>query len=89
MPSRGKVFLKPGSLAQKKLTPYEIQRERQIEKNAATLESYGIKNLSIGLSMHAIKGPPHKRIQTDGNDDDEYVPPVGEDGSSSCESDGN
>ena len=41
MPSTGKVFVKPGCLA-KKLTSYEIQREKQIQKNAEVMKSYGI-----------------------------------------------
>ena len=46
--------MKPGCLA-KKLTSYEIQREKQIQKNATVMKSYGIMDTIRDIHMAATK----------------------------------
>ena len=89
MSPSGKVFVKPRSLAQKKKT-YEIQREKQIEKNTEIMQSLGIhvksREFLMAASESARKGDKATNNLID--DDDEYVVPEGDDGLSSTESDG-
>ena len=87
MPSTGKVFVRPGCLANK-LTSYEIQREKQIQKNAEVMKSFGIKDTVRDLQMATTKSVKKQFALTDADDDGEYVPHMSEDGLSSSESDG-
>ena len=87
MPTSGKKFVKPGFLAQK--TIYEIEREKQREKNTGIMKSLGLKDLPRYFSKAASESANCKRQYADGDDDCEYVPIEGDDGLSSDESDGN
>ena len=94
MPPTNKLFVKPRSLAQKaqkvqKVSGYEVERQTQIEKNAAVFKSLGIKVPTRSITMVASKSGQGKRCQADGDVDGEYVPPEIEDGLSSSESDSN
>ena len=87
MPTSGKKFVKPGFLAQK--TRYEIEREKQIEKNTEIMNSLGLKFRERYFSEAASKSANGKRQYALEDEDCEYVPVEGEDGLSSSDSDGN
>ncbi|KAL6972404.1 hypothetical protein U1Q18_046908 [Sarracenia purpurea var. burkii] len=87
MPKDRKVFVKPRSLTEKRTT-YEKQRQKTIERNAAKLDSLGLKNIArslfgsnqIAQSANSKKG----RFNIDcSDDDDEYQPHDREEGISS------
>lgn len=91
-----KMFVPPGFL-NKKLTGIEKERQETIKQNLIQLEAAGIKPDAMKAMAMALYGSKNKgndkstkernNRQGYGSDDEEFLPPEGEENLSSCSGD--
>ena len=68
---------KKGKDTHNKITKYEIERAQRINQNQEKINALGLKHLSTFLPKCANVG--RKRVSAQVDDDNDYVPAIGDD----------
>ncbi|KAH7845113.1 hypothetical protein Vadar_033102 [Vaccinium darrowii] len=80
MPKDGRIFVKPGGLAQTK-NEYDMIKQETIERNNKRMENLGIKPLPTSMPSSSQTTTEGKRkVDWDNDSDKEYHPPENEEG---------